>query len=281
MSIAKWAQKDVPLVTGLDEGLDECWPAFRPLAEPVDAVTIRAADGDCAAYVFRPEGKGPWPAVLLLMDGFGMRASLQEMAQRLSDAGYLVLLPDLFYRRGPYVPLDVPKIFAGGNLREDVFAALGASPSIPMISADARFYLDFLDGHEDFAGGAIGVTGYCMSGGMSLAIAGTYPDRIAAAACFHGGFLVSESEASPHRFADSTMAEIYVGGAHVDEWCPPEMVAQLDAALASAGVKHRCEIYKDTLHGWTMRDSALYNHSAAERHWEALFLLFRRALYRG
>lgn len=263
----------------LIEGQDaEVTPRFRPITTAPETVMLKGQDGDCPAYLFRPAGSGPWPAALFLMDGFGMRANLIEMAQRLSDGGYLVLLPDLFYRRGTYEPLDVGAIFAGGNLRQDVFDALGMSPTVPMVTADAAAFLDFLTTHPDAAGNKVGVTGYCMSGGMALAIAGTYPNAVAAAACFHGGLLVTDADASPHRLVPSITADIYVGGAQTDEWCPPEMVAILDRAMADAAVTHRCEIYKGTLHGWTMRDSPLYNAPAAERHWHELFALFRRAI---
>nr|WP_087574170.1 dienelactone hydrolase family protein [Sphingomonas sp. CDS-1] len=268
----------LPLIEGLPDGENgAAMPPFRPLATPPEPILLKAADGDCPAYLFKPSGAGPWPAVLFLMDGFGMRPNLMEMAQRLADGGYLVLLPDLFYRRGVYEPLDVPKIFAGGNLREDVFAALGASPTNVMIAADAAAFLGFIKAHPDFAGGRIGVTGYCMSGGMSLTIAGTYPDDIAAAACFHGGMLVCDSDISPHHWVGAIQGEVYVGGAQTDEWCPPEMVSELDRLLTAANIDHRCEIYRNTLHGWTMRDSAVYNEAAAERHWHELFTLFARA----
>lgn len=256
-------------------------PAYRGPVSPHQSMELQTADGQCPAHLFRPEGDGPWPAVLFLMDGFGIRSRIMEMAQRLADGGYLVLLPDLFYRVGPYEPLDVPAIFASGNLLEEVRSKLGTSPTVAMALSDAPAFLTFLRAHPDAAGTSIGVTGYCMSGGMSLAIAGKYGADVAGAACFHGGLLVSESPDSPHMIAASAEGELYVGGAQTDQWCPPEMVAQLDEALTSAEVKHRCDIYEGTMHGWTMRDSPVYNEAAAERHWQELFALFARTLDGG
>ena len=69
-------------------------------------VDIKTSDGTCPAYVYRPSGSGPWPAVLMYMDGLGIRPVMQAVAEKLAGYGYLVLLPDLFYRAGTYPPMD-------------------------------------------------------------------------------------------------------------------------------------------------------------------------------
>ncbi len=68
-------------------------------------IAITMAEGECQSYLLTPPGNGPWPAVIFYMDAGGIRPAMVEMAQRLADAGYLVLLPDLFYRHGPTVRL--------------------------------------------------------------------------------------------------------------------------------------------------------------------------------
>ena len=103
-------------------------------------------------------------------------------------------------------------------------------------------------------------------------------DRIAAAASFHGGNLATDSDLSPHRLASRIAARVYVAGADHDDSYPPEMAARLDQALSDAGVDHRCEIYPDALHGWTMSDFPVYNEAAAERHWDELVTLFADTL---
>ena len=253
-------------------------PAFRPLAANVAPVAFAAAEGDCRAYFFTPPGDGLWPGVLFFMDGFGLRPTIAEMAQRVADAGYAVLLPDLFYRHGRYDPIDVRAAFASGDMRQAVFDRVGTSPTVPMVLADAPAFAAFLRAQPQVAAGGIGVVGYCMSGGMSLAIAGVHSDAVAAAACFHGGILVADGESSPHRLVAGARAEIFIGGAAVDQWCPTEMVDEVVAVLANHGIAHRSAIYGGTMHGWTMRDSPLYDHAAAEQHWHDLLGLFGRAL---
>ena len=74
-----------------------------------ETTTITTDDGRCEATVFRPdEGSGPWPGVLMFMDGIGIRPALFAMAERIASRGYLVLLPDLYYRVGPYEAADLP-----------------------------------------------------------------------------------------------------------------------------------------------------------------------------
>ena len=174
-----------------------------------EKVSIRTRDGDCPAHVFTPEGAGPWPAAIFYMDGLGIRPTLFAMGQRLADGGYVVLLPDMFYRAGPYEPMEPKKVFAMGDFR----AALGhlfGSTDNRRAAEDTEALLAWLDARDDVAGSKVGTTGYCMGGAISLTVAGTYPDRIAAAASFHGGNLATDSELSPHLLAPKMKGRIYV-----------------------------------------------------------------------
>ena len=243
-----------------------------------ERLSVTTGDGECPVHLFTPDsGAGPWPAVIFCMDGLAIRPALFTMAQRMADGGYVVLLPDLFYRAGPYAPLDPAEVFAMGNVREALGHLLGSTDN-RRAAADAAAFIALIDARDDVAGKAIGVTGYCMGGGIALTIAAAYPDRIAAAASFHGGNLATDAETSPHRLAPQMKARVYVAGADQDAHYPPEMNARLDAALSEAGVDHRCEIYEGALHGWTMADFPVYNPEAAARHWRELFALFDATL---
>jgi carboxymethylenebutenolidase len=242
-----------------------------------EQVSIRTHDGECPAQVFTPPGATRRPAVIFYMDGFGIRPTIFEMGQRLAEAGYVVLVPDLFYRAGRYEALEPKKVFASG----DVMGTIGhlfASTDNRRVGEDTEAFLAYLDSREDVAGTKVGTTGYCMGGAMSLTAAGTYPDRIAAAASFHGGNLATDAENSPHLRVAQIKGKVYVAGADQDKSYPPEMAARLEAALTAAGVEHHCEIYPGALHGWTMADFPIYNEPAAERHWQALTRLFGECL---
>jgi carboxymethylenebutenolidase len=242
-----------------------------------EQVSIRTRDGECPAYVFTSAEGGQQPAAIFYMDGLGIRPTLFEMGQRLADYGYVVLVPDLFYRAGPYEPLDPKAVFASGDARS-ALGHLFSSTDNRRAAQDTEGFLAYLDTRDDIAGTKVGTTGYCMGGAISLTAAGTYPERVAAAASFHGGNLATDSELSPHLLAPRMRGRVYVAGADQDSSYPPEMADQLEQALTDAGVDHRCEIYHDALHGWTMADFPVYNQAAAERHWEALAVLFADTL---
>jgi carboxymethylenebutenolidase len=239
-----------------------------------ELVTIDTADGTCPCSVFTPStGSGPWPAAIFFMDGLGIRPTLFGMGQRLADAGYVVLLPDLFYRAGAYEPLDPRTVFASGDVRAALAPLMGSTDN-RRAAADTEAFLDHLAARDDVAGTSVGTTGYCMGGAVSLTVAGTYPDRIAAAASFHGGSLATDSELSPHLLADRIGGRVYIAAADHDSSYPPQMGARLVQALMEAGVDHRHDLYVGAAHGWTMADFPVYDEAAAERHWNELVNLF-------
>lgn len=243
-----------------------------------EQVSIRTADGDCPADVATPDGARPWPAVIVYMDALGIRQTLVDLATRLAGNGYVALLPDLFYRYGRYAPMDPKALFAG-----DIRAAIGplvATTNNEKAAEDTRFFIDYLDNREDVRRPKIGTVGFCMGGGMALTAAGKFPDRVAAAASFHGGSLATDSPMSPHLLAPEMKAEIYVAGADNDQSYPPEMAELLEQTLTDAGVEHRCEIYAGAAHGWMKPDFPVYDEAAAERGWTAMLDLFERRLKR-
>jgi carboxymethylenebutenolidase len=242
-----------------------------------EQVTIQATDGACAAHVLTPQGEGPWPAIIFYMDAFGIRTAMIEMAAHLASAGYVVLLPDLFYRFGPYGPL-APKAVLAGDFRATV-GPMMASTDNHKAAKDSAAFLAYLDTRSDVAGPKVGTIGFCMGGGMAMTTAGFYPDRIAAVASFHGGNLVTDAPTSPHLQAPKIKAEVLIAGADNDHSYPPEMADRLEAALTEAGVKHLCEIYVDKAHGWMKPDMPVYDAAAAERGWTEAFALFARNLH--
>ena len=145
-------------------------------------IEITTDKGICPSYVSRPSGQPPWPAVLVFMDGIGIRPAMLELGERLATYGYFVLLPDLFYRSGPYEPMDARTVFSDPAQRKVLMEKFFALATQANIMADTRAFLNFLAVQPDVKAGGIGTTGYCMGGLMSLAAAGTYPDRIVATA---------------------------------------------------------------------------------------------------
>lgn len=242
-------------------------------------VEIKTPDGTADAYLARPDGERR-PGVLLVMDAYGLRPQIAEMAERIASHGYAVLAPNVFYRAGraPVVPLPD---FSDPDARGSFFAKIRPlieSLTPEGIDRDGQAYLDYLAAlaDEPFA-----ITGYCMGARIALRIATAYPDRVAAVAGFHGGGLATDAPDSPHLLAGKLRAEVYFGHADNDQSNTPEQVATLDRALDEAGVRHRSEVYPDAIHGYTMADTPAYSEEYAERHFQELFALLERTLAAG
>lgn len=243
-------------------------------------VDVPTEDGVADAYRTPLTGGPGRPAVLFLMDAFGPRPRLFDMADRIAAHGYLVLVPNLFYRHGPAPVLpnlsELMKPENRAGLLEQL-RPLMQTQTPDMYRRDVAAYLDYL-GTVTGPDAPVATTGYCMGGTLSLRTAGWFPERVAAAASFHGGNLATEAPDSPHLGADRIRAELYFGHADADHSMPPEQIERLEAALDAAGVRYRSEVYAGASHGFTMADSAVYDEAATDRHWTELFALLDRGL---
>lgn len=240
-------------------------------------IQLQTQDGTCPTHVFKPEGSGPWPAVILFMDGLGIRPALFEMADRLSQHGYYVVMPNLYYRTGF---TEGPKLFSDPAVRAEWSKTVLPTVSIANIMRDVEAVLKFLDEQPDVREGKIGVTGYCMGGRLALAAAGHFPERIAAAASYHGAGLATDAPDSPHRLASRMKARVYVAGAIEDPGFDDAQKQRLDDALTAAHVDHKVETY-NARHGWVPADTPVHDPFAAQRHWDTLFDLFDNTLGEG
>jgi carboxymethylenebutenolidase len=232
------------------------------------SVEVETPDGNCPAVLYVPQGSGRWPAVILFADAGGMRDTIRDMGQRLSSLGYVVLVPDFYYRIGPYDPIDGRTAFSTKESAEKIMGMMrGYTPD--MAALDASAFVDYLERLPEKKSGGVGTTGYCMGGRLSLLAAGNLGARVAAAASFHGGNLAkADDPESPHHKASDIKANVYVGAAIEDQSFPDEQQRLLEASLADAGVVHTIATYQ-AHHGFAVPDNPTYDADAAERHWQA------------
>lgn len=237
---------------------------------------VTTPDGTCKVALYTPDGAGPWPGVVMFPDAGGVRDTFDQMAAKLAGYGYAVLLPDVYYREGDWPPFDMATAFGDADERARIMFMLGTlTPG--RITRDANALFDYLTGRPEVSGERFGVCGYCMGGRMSVHLAGLVPDRIAAAASFHGGGLVTDNEHSPHLLADRMHALVYVGGAENDPSFSADHAERLGKALTAAGVRHQIEWYAAG-HGFAVPDNPPYDEAAAERHWAAMNETFAATL---
>jgi len=241
------------------------------------AVEIDTADGVCPAALSIPAGPGPWPAVIMFPDAGGMRDTMREMGERLSGLGYVALVPDFYYRNGPYEPVDMRTVFSNKESAQKVMAMMQGYTA-DMVRSDAATFVEYLDSLPEKKPGGVGTTGYCMGGRLSLLTAGSLGERVAAAASFHGGNLAKADDPdSPHHKAGDIKASVYVAGSIEDQSFPDEQKALLETALTEAGVVHTIETYQ-AHHGFAVPDNASFDADAADRHWKAMEQFFGSAL---
>jgi carboxymethylenebutenolidase len=238
--------------------------------------TVEAAEGSAECIVYTP-GDGPHPGLLFYTDLFGIRPAAQGMAQRIAEAGYTVLMPNVFYRYGKLPLLDFE--FEMGEARSmkamgDLFAALPAAA----MEKDAPYYVEALLNRNDVSGDKIAVVGYCFTGAMALRTAAVMPDKVAAAASFHGGRLVTEDEDSPHTRIAAVKGELYFGHAVEDQSATPAQIAKLEDTLKGWGGTYQSEIYEGARHGWTVPGRDVFNAKQAERHYTKLQDLMKRTI---
>jgi carboxymethylenebutenolidase len=243
------------------------------------SVDIETADGTCPAALSVPAGEGPWPGVLMFPDAGGMRDVMRQMGERLSGLGYVVLVPDFYYRNGPYEAVDMRTAFANKETAEKIMGMMHGYTA-DLVVRDARNFVDYLDAVPEKKSGGVGATGFCMGGRLSLITAGNLGNRIAASASFHGGNLAKADDPdSPHHKASDIKASVYVAGAIEDQSFPDEQKDRLEKSLTEAGVVHTIETYQ-AHHGFAVPDNPSHDAEAEARHWKATEEFFGSTLGR-
>jgi len=243
-------------------------------------VDVPTEDGVADAYLVLPDGDGPHPGVLMFPDAFGPRPRLEEMADRVAERGYAVLVPNLLYRGGRAPQFDLSGLADPnelGKVFQKVFPMIQALDTAA-ITRDTKAYLDFFHAQDGVDPGPVVVVGYCMGGTNALRAIEAYPDRIKALASFHGGRLATDRPDSPHLTVGHITGEAYFAHADQDNSMSQDQIERLEAALDKAGVTYRSEVYEGAPHGFTMADTAMYNEAGEQRHWVNLFELLDRVL---
>jgi carboxymethylenebutenolidase len=247
-------------------------------------VEIKTPDGTCDAAFIHPK-TGSHPGVLIWTDLFGLRPSFREMARRLAAEGYSVLVPNPFYRKAKAPVVEDATKF---NFQTDMpkMQPLTASIAEPgAIERDAVAYIGFLDSQKEVnKAKKVGTQGYCMGGPLVIKTAAALPNRIGAAATFHGGNLVTDKPDSPHLLAPKIKAHMYLAIASNDDMRQPDAKDKLKEAFAAAKVPAEIEVYTGSLHGWCVPDMPaqngmpIYNKPEAERAWAKLEALYKAGL---
>jgi len=243
-------------------------------------VVVKTADGEANAVLLYPSGKGTWPAVLIWTDIGGLRPAFRDMGRRLAAQGYVVLVPNPFYRKGRAPSLGVENAdFSKPDDRAKLMTLASTIGGPGAVEKDAPAFIAFLDAQpQTDRKKKAGTQGYCMGGPLVYRTAAALPDRVGAAGTFHGGGLVTQTPASPHLLIPKMKAEVYSAVAANDDQRAPTDKDVLKKAFADAGKKATVVVYDGCNHGWCVKGSAVYNEAGAEKAWAELTALYKRNL---
>jgi carboxymethylenebutenolidase len=238
-----------------------------------ETVRIATPDGTADAFYVRPP-RGRFPGVIMWPDIAGLRDAYKEMGRRLARAGYAVLVVNHYYRSSP---APILKSIAEWRTPE------GQARLKPMIAAitpagtvsDARAFVAWLDKQRSVhPQKGIGTCGYCMGGPYTVRTAYAAPDRVKAAASFHGAGLVGDAPDSPVKLLGQTRASYLFAIARNDDARAPGDKDALKLAAKAAGRPAEVKVYNAD-HGWCTLDAPVYDKAEAERAWARMLVLFK------
>ena len=237
-------------------------------------IDVTTPDGVADCYFVHPTS-GAHPGVLIWPDAFGLRPAKKQMGRRLAESGYSVLVVNQYYRtqRAPIVNTT------DFGAERDTLVPLMGSLNADTQTRDAMAFVRFLDMQPAVdRSRKMGTMGYCMGGPFTMRTAAAVPDRVGAAASFHGGGLVTDQPDSPHLLVPEMKAQYLFAIAENDDNNQPEAKDVLRDAFSQAGLRAEIEVYAGAMHGWCPPDSTVYHEAQAERAWSRLLALFERAL---
>lgn len=246
----------------------------EPMSE--QAIEFKTSDGVVDGYYYAAAA-GSGPGVVFMTDIRGVRPATREMAARLASEGFSVLLPNVYYRTRRPPNFDFPFQFGEPRTMQR-FSELVTPLTSEAIERDAAAFTAELQKLPGVRSGSMAAVGHCFTGALALRFAAACPDRIAAAASFHGGALVTEGADSPHRVLPRVRASLYFAHAQNDGLMPAADIRTLEAALAAWSGKYESETYAGARHGWTGLDSPTFDKVAAEQAHGKLLELLSRSL---
>jgi carboxymethylenebutenolidase len=245
---------------------------------------ISTPAGTMKTFIVHPEQDGPFPAVILYMDFWGVREELFDIARRVAVVGYYCLVPDLYYRQGSVhneildehgKMISLSRVDA--DTRARVLAPLAKFKDSEAME-DTRAILGYLANEASAHPGARGCVGYCIGGRLAMRAAGMFPEHFRASASLHGTDLVSADEDSAHKLASRIQGEFYCGFAENDRYAAPQTVAEILSAMKQSAAKYRYEIHPGTEHGYALPNRNIHRSQAALRDWELILAMFHRQI---
>lgn len=271
--LKKYSRRDFTAIAAAGLGAAIMLPKPADASEVSDSdVTIGTPDGKCDAYFVTPKA-GSHAAVLVWPDIFGLRPAFRNMGKRLAESGYSVLVVNPFYRT-----MKAPTAPKGASTPIKDVIPLARSLDAKKHTTDAKAFIAWLDSQSQVdKKKKIGTTGYCMGGPIVMRTAAAVPNRVGAAATFHGGGLVTDKPDSPHLLIPKMEANFLIAIAENDDQRDPDAKSVLKKSFAEEKLSAEIEVYPAG-HGWCPPDTKVHNRTQAEKAWKQMLKLFEKSL---
>jgi carboxymethylenebutenolidase len=218
-------------------------------------------------YVARPEGRGPFPAVIVIQNKDGVREFTQQMTRRVAEAGYVGIAPQLYHREGePTTPEETENL---KQFRRD-----------SNVLSDIHATIEYLRGCGNVDTACLGIVGFCMGGRVAFLMAAA-SKSFKAAVDFYGGGVYSKWGAdrpAPARLAAEISCPIQGHFGELDTNPPPDEMRTLDAELRRLGKEHEFFFYPDSPHGFNRSDSRGYKPEHDATSWKRTLEFFAKHL---
>ena len=240
-------------------------------------VQVRTPDGTADAVLVRTDENAAQPGVIVLTDIYGVRPEFVDLAKRIAEQGYAVLVPNIFYRIAKPPLFDFKPDFQDDRTKKRV-GELTRPLTLAAMERDGAAYVDWLSSQPFVNRAPVGVVGFCFSGRFALATAAARPERVAAAASFHGGGLFTDNVDSPHLVLPRVKAALYFGHATNDHSMTAELIEKFEWALRSWGGEYQSEVYP-ARHGWMIAGGGAYDAANAERGFRKMMDVFHESLH--
>jgi carboxymethylenebutenolidase len=229
-------------------------------------VIITTPDGQMPAASYTSTEGSCKPAVILLMEAFGLTSHIRDVAARIAALGYVVLAPDLYYRSLPFNKFGYDEV-------EQARAMMFRLDFTKSVEEDIRAAVAYVKSQSDVKSDQIGITGFCLGGGLSFLSACKLSNEITAVASFYGVVLDEWIEA----VKDITVpVYLFFGGA--DPFIPLERVRQIESRFQELDKEYTLKIYNNADHGFFCHERSSYNPLAAEDSWQELTQFFHKHL---
>jgi carboxymethylenebutenolidase len=234
-----------------------------------DTDSLPTADGLMPAYVCRPATGGPYPAVIVVMEAFGLNAHVKAVAERVAREGYVTIAPDFFYRFGsPIVPY------------EDVSRAIGYIQRLDdaALMAEMGVVIQHLKSLAEVRGDRIGVTGFCMGGRIAFLTACRHPAAVKVAIAFYGGGIAADTPAAPLNDDARIQCPVLCLFGEADRMIPMDQVRRLEDTLKRLKKTFEVKVYAGAGHGFFCDDRPSFHPEAAASAWNLTSLWLSKYL---